>query len=144
MVAFRALLYIWSSFFRRESASLRFALFMITDMALWRRDGISSSSGGSGSCSISVACVRVCVVRVESFVIGVSVFFLGSKLLAVFLSRVMRFSCLVSDFVMGGVVLCSYLLGVGGPLAISFGLGAGSYRWSPRQFCRYVDLVGGD
>ena len=32
------------------------------------------------------------------------VFGWGSKFLAVFLSRVLRFSCLVSDFVMGGVV----------------------------------------
>jgi hypothetical protein len=39
----------------------------------------------------------------------------------------MHFSCLVSDFVMGGCSLCSYLLGVVGPLAISFGLGGESY-----------------
>ena len=90
-----------SSIFRRENASLRFALFMITAMALWHRAGISSSAGGSGSCSTSMACLRVCLVRVESFVIGVSVFGLRSMLLAVFLSRVMRFSCLVSDIVMG-------------------------------------------
>ena len=50
-----------------------------------------------------MACVRVCVVRVESVVVGASVFGLGSMFLAVFLCRVIRLSCLVSDFVMGGV-----------------------------------------
>jgi len=42
---------------------------------------------------------------VGSVVNGVLVFGLGSICLAVFPSRVMRFSCLVSDFVMGG---CSF------------------------------------
>jgi len=42
-----------------------------------------------------MACVRVCMVCVESVVIGVSVFGLGSMFLAVFLSLVMRFICLV-------------------------------------------------
>ena len=98
MVAFMAFLYRWSSFFRRESDSLRFALFI----ALWHRVGMSSSFGGSWSCSTSVACVRVCVVRGVSMAFGVSVFGLGSKFLAMFRSFEMRFSCLVSDFVMGG------------------------------------------
>ena len=63
-----------------------------------------------------MACVRVCVVLVESVVIGVSVLGLGSMLLAVFLSLVMRFSYLVSDFVMGG---CSYVfVSLGGGWAI--------------------------
>ena len=82
---------------------MRFALFMITAMALWHRAGMSSRSGGSGSCSTSVTCVRVCVVRILSMMIGVLACGLGSMLLAVSLSREMRFSCLVSDFVMGGV-----------------------------------------
>ena len=99
-------MYCWSSFFRSESASLRLALLMITAMALWHRAEISYIFGGSGSCRTSLACVRVCVVCVESVVASVSVFGLGNMILAVFMSRVIRFSCLVSDFVMGG---CSFL-----------------------------------
>ncbi len=68
---------------------------------------MSCSYGGSGSCSTSVACVHVCVVRVASIVIEASVFGLVSMLLTVFPSRVMRLSCRVSDFVMGG---CSFVL----------------------------------
>ena len=74
---------------------------MIIAMALWHRAGMSSRSGGSGSCSTSVACVRVCVVRIVSVMIWVFACSLGSMILAVFLSREMRFSCLVSDFVRG-------------------------------------------
>jgi hypothetical protein len=103
VVAFMALLYSWSSFLRREFPSLRFAMFMITAMAPWHRARMSSRSGGSGSCSASVACVRACVLRIVSFMIGVLACGLGSMLLAAFISREMRFSCLVSDFVMGGV-----------------------------------------
>ena len=44
-------------------------------------------------------CVCVCVVLLGLVGIGVSVFGLGSMLFAVFLSLVMRLSCLVSDFV---------------------------------------------
>ncbi len=102
MVAFGAFLYSLSSFLRREIASLRLALFMIVVIALWHRAGISSSCGGSVSCSTSVACVRVCVVRVVSVAFGVLAFGLGSMILAVFLSLKMRFSCLLSDFLMGG------------------------------------------
>jgi hypothetical protein len=98
-------LYSLSSFFRRVSASLRFALITMVAMALWHSAGISCSSGGSGSCSTSLACVRVCVGLLGLVVIGVSVFGLWSMLLAAFLSLVVRFSCLVSDFVMGG---CSF------------------------------------
>ena len=76
-------------------------------MDLWHKAGISPSSGGSGSCRTSLAWVRVCVVLLVSVVIGLSVFGLGSMVLAVFLSLEMRFSCLVSDFVMGG---CSLVL----------------------------------
>ena len=96
-------LYSWSSFLRKELASLRLALFMILVIALWQRAGISSSYGGSASCSTSVACVRVCVVRGVPLAFGVSAFGLGSRFLAVFRSLDMRFSYLVSDFVMGGV-----------------------------------------
>ncbi len=113
MVSLRAFLYSWSSFFLRESASLRFALFTIAAMALWHRAGISSSSGGSGSCKTSLACVRVCVVLLGLVVNGVSVFGLGTMLFAVFLSLVMRLSCRVSDFVIGG---CSFVF-------VSFGGG---------------------
>ena len=79
---------------------------------------MSSNSGGLGSWRTSLACVRVCVVFVGSGVVDVSVFGLGSMFLAVFLSRVMRLSCLVSEFVMGGVVVCLYPLVVAGSLAI--------------------------
>ncbi len=51
------------------------------------------------SCSIFVACVRVCVVCDVLIVVVASVFDLGSMFLAVFLSRVIRLSCLVTDFV---------------------------------------------
>ena len=47
-----------------------------------------------------MACVWVCVVLVVSIVVGASVFGLGSMFCAVFLSRVIRLSCRVSDFVM--------------------------------------------
>ena len=101
-------------------------------MALWHSAGISSSSGGSGICRISLACVHVCVGVLGLDVIGVSVFDLGSMLLAAFLSLVMRFSCLVSDFVIGG---CSFVVvsceGGGGPLVRSFGLVGGRYQWFP-------------
>ena len=78
---------------------------MIAAMALWQRVGISLSSGGSGI----VACVWVCVVRVVPVLVGASVHDFGSMFLAVFRSLVSRRSCLVSDFVMGGVILCLYL-----------------------------------
>ena len=45
--------------------------------------------------------MRVCVVRVVSVAFGVLALDLGSMFLAVFLSLVLRFSCFVSDFVMG-------------------------------------------
>ena len=77
---------------------------------------MSSSLGGSGSFRISMACVRVCMVSAELVVVDVLVFGLGSMLLAVFLSRVMRLRYLVSDFVMGG---CSFMFAsLGGGWAI--------------------------
>ena len=95
---------------------MRFALFTIIAMDLWHKAGISSSSGGSGSCRTSLAWVRVCVVLLVSVVIGVSDFGLGIMLLAVFLSLVMRLSCRVSDFVMEG---CSFVfVSLGGGWAI--------------------------
>ncbi len=86
--------------------SFRLALAMIAAIALWQSVGMSCNSGGLESCNILVACVRVCVLRVVSDVVGVSVFGLGSMFFAVFLSRVIRFSCRVSDFVIGG---CSFV-----------------------------------
>ena len=71
MVAFGAFLYSLSSFLRREFASLRFALFMIVVISLWHRAEISFRCGGSASWRTSVACVRVCVVRVVSVEFGV-------------------------------------------------------------------------
>ncbi len=52
-----------------------------------------------------MACARVCVVRVVSAAFGVLALDLGSMFLAVFLSLEMRFSFLVSDFVMEGCSL---------------------------------------
>jgi hypothetical protein len=80
---------------------LRMALFMIVAMALLHKAGMSSRLGGSGSCSTLLACVWVCLVYWGSVVDGVLVYGLGSIRLAVFLSRVIRFNCLASDFVMG-------------------------------------------
>ena len=88
-------------FFLRESTSLRLALFMIVAMALLHKAGMSSRLGGSGSCSTSLACVWGCLVYWGSVVVGVFIFGLRSMRLAVFLSRVIRFSRLVSDFMMG-------------------------------------------
>ena len=68
--------------------------------------------------------MRGCVVLLVLVVIGVSLFGLGSMFFAVFLSLVMRFSCLVSDFVMGG---CSFVF-------VSFGGGwvIGQIVWARR------------
>ena len=103
---------------------MRFALFTIIAMALWHRTGISISSGGSGSSKTSLACVRVCVVHLGLVVSGVSVFGLGSMLFVVFLRLVIRLSCLVSDFEMGG---CSFVF-------VSFGGGwvIGQIVWARR------------
>ena len=76
---------------RREFSSLWFALFMIVVIALWHRAGISSRCGGFASWSTSVACVRVCVVRVVSGSFGVLALDLVSMFLAVFLSLVYAF-----------------------------------------------------
>jgi len=97
-------------YFRRESTSLRLALYMIVAMALLHKAGMSSRLGVSGSCSTSLACFGVCLVYWGSVVDGVLVFELGRMRFAVFLSRVMHFNCLVSDFVMGDVVLLLYRL----------------------------------
>ena len=86
---------------------MRVDLFTMAAMALWQRAGISSSSDGLGSCRTSLACVRICVVLLGLVAFGVSVFGVGSMLFVVFLSLVMRLSCLVFDFVMGG---CSLVL----------------------------------
>ena len=86
---------------------MRLALFMIVAMALLHKAGMSSRLGGSGSCSTSLACVWVCLVYWGSVVVLAFVFGSGSMFLAVFLSRMMRFICLVSDFVMEG---CSFML----------------------------------
>ncbi len=53
-----------------------------------------------------MACVWVWVVLGVSIVVGASIFGLGSMFCAVFLRRVIRLSCRVSDFVMGG---CSFV-----------------------------------
>ena len=83
---------------------------MIVAMALLHKAGMSFRLGGSGSCSTSMACVWVCLMCCGSVVVGVWFFGLGIVFFAVFLSRVIRFSCLVSDFVMGGCSLVFVLL----------------------------------
>ncbi len=86
---------------------MRLALFIIVTMALLHKARMSSSLDESESCSTSLACVCVCLVYWESVASGLLVVGLGIIRLAVFLSRVMRFSCLLSDVVMGG---CSLVL----------------------------------
>ena len=85
----------------RDSISSRLALVMIVAIALLHRAGMPSTLGESGSCSISDACVWVCLVCWGSVRVGVSVFGLRFMFLTVFLSRVMCFSCVVPNFVMG-------------------------------------------
>ena len=82
-------------------------MLIIVAMALLHRAGISFSLGGSASCSTSLACVWVGFGGWGSVVVGVLVLGLGSMLLVVFPTRVMHFSCLVSDLVTGG---CSLVL----------------------------------
>ena len=78
---------------------------MIVAIALLHNAGISSSLGGSGSCSTLLACVCLWLVCCGSVAVVAFVFGLGSRFFAVFLSHVTRFSCVVSDFVMGGCSL---------------------------------------
>ena len=80
--------------------SLRFALLMIEAMALLHRTGMSSSLAESGRWSTLVAFVCVSLVCWGSVVGALLVSGLESMHLAMFLSRVMRFSCLVSAIVM--------------------------------------------
>ena len=84
---------------------MRLALFLIVAMALLHNVGMPSRLGQSGSCSTSLACVLVCLVGCGLVVVGVLVFGSASMFLAVFLSRVSHFCCLVSDFVMEGCSL---------------------------------------
>ncbi len=73
---------------------------------------------------ISLAWVRVCVVFLVLVVIGVSVFGLGSMLLAVFLSLVMRLRCHVSNFVIGE---CSFVF-----VSLGEGWAIGQIDWARR------------
>jgi hypothetical protein len=77
-------------------------LYMMVAIALSHKVGMSSRLGGSESCSTSLACVWDCFVCCGSVAVIALVFDLERKFLAVFLRRVMRLSCLVSDFVIGG------------------------------------------
>ena len=85
---------------------MRLALFMIVVIALLHKAGMFSKLDGSGSCNTSLTCVWACFVYWGSVVVITFVAGLGSMFLAVFLSRAMRFNCLVHDFVMGG---CSFM-----------------------------------
>ncbi len=95
-------MYSLSSFLRSEVVSLLLALVMMEAMALWQREGMSSILGGSVSWRISVAVDSVFVRRCGSVVGGGACVDFGSMLWLVFLSLVIRLSCRVSDFVMGG------------------------------------------
>ena len=81
------------------------ALFMIVAMALLHKAGMSSGLGKSESWSTLLACVWVFLVCWGSVVGCLLVFRMESIRLAVLLSRVMRFSCLISYFVMEGCSL---------------------------------------
>ena len=85
---------------------MRLALFMIVAMALLHKAGMSSRLSESESSSL--ACVCVCLVYWGSVVDGVLVCGLEIMCLAVFLSRVIYFNYIVSDFMMGDVVLWLY------------------------------------
>ena len=85
--------------------SLRFALLMIGAMALLHSAGMSSSLGESGRWSTLDAFVCACLLCWGSVVGVLLVLGLGCMRMAVFPSCVMRFSCLVSAFVMGGCSL---------------------------------------
>ena len=95
---------------------------MIVAMALLHRAGMSSRLGESGSCSMSDACVCVCLVCWGSVVSVLLVSGLESMFLAVFLSLVMRFSCLVYDFMIGG---CNLVF-----VSLVGGCGIGNIVWA--------------
>ncbi len=96
-------LYRASSFFLSLSTSFLFALFMIVEMALWHKAGMSSILGGSVSWSIVEALVGVWVVswlgpRSEWLCggcVGVLLFVMWR--LASLRSFVRRLSCLLSE-----------------------------------------------
>ena len=75
---------------------------MMEAMALWHREGMSSSLGVFVSWRISVAVDCVCVIRCGSVEGGGAFLDFGSMFWLVFLSLVIRLSCRVSDLVMGG------------------------------------------
>ena len=121
---FGLFLYRASSFFLSFSMSFRLALFMIVEMALWHREGMSSMFGDSGSWRMVVACVvgwGFSVLRSVSVgwvdVGCVVVLFLVMRLLASFRSFVRRLSCLLSEWVRG---VCIFS-GVGGVLVCAIG-----------------------
>ena len=106
------------------STNLRLALFMIVSIALLHNAGMSSRVGGSGSCSTVLACVWVYLACRELVSVVAFVFGLGSMFLAVFLSRMIRFSCILSDFVMGR---CSLMF-----VSLVSGLFIGHIVWARR------------
>ena len=100
-------LYRASSFFLSLSASFLFALFMIVEMALWHRAGMSSMLGGSVSWSIVEICDGVCVVFFRSGSgVGLCVccvvgFVLELRRLASLCIFVRLLSCMLSEWVRG-------------------------------------------
>ena len=120
---FGLFLYVSSSFFLSLSMSLRFALLMIVEIALWHREGMSSVFGGSVSWRIDATWVGVwvvsCVVLGSGWVCGgcVLVLVLVTRRFASLRSFVRRFSCLLSELVKGVCIFsCS-----GGELVCAIG-----------------------
>jgi hypothetical protein len=89
-------------------------------MALWHMAEMSYIFGGSLSWSVSAAFVWMCVAFFISGGSSLLAFGLGAVRLAVFLRRVMRFICRVSDLVMGGVIWCYHPWERVEPLVIFF------------------------
>ena len=95
-------LYRTSSPFLIESASLWFALVIMEEMALWQREGMSSSRGVLSSRRTSEAMACIVVVSVGGEVWGIFGVRVGLIwLVAEFRNRVMRLICLLSDLLIG-------------------------------------------
>jgi hypothetical protein len=89
-----------------ESPSFFLALTIMEEMALWQREGMSSSGGGLCSLSTSVAMSGSDLVSVAEVAWGLfSVDGSLLRLLAEFRSRVMRLICIVSDLLIGVWIL---------------------------------------
>ncbi len=109
---FGLVLYMSSSFFLSLSMSLRFALLMISERALWHREGMSSMLGGSVSWRMFETWVGVSVVSFLGSGSGGRLCggcVVGSLLVlrrfASLRSFVSRLSCLLSELVRGVCII---------------------------------------